>query len=80
MTRYVVQRGPCDYVAVDASSPRAAANRVVGDTRGVIVWYRARSSWASWADAEQGRTRYLGKIDERVVALLNRDASSERNE
>lgn len=70
MTRYVVQRGPGVYVVVQAPSPRAAACAVAGGTRGVIVWYRARASWASWADGVEGRTRYLGKVDDRVATLL----------
>lgn len=80
MTRYVVQRGPGDYVRVDASSPRAAVVKAAGDgTPGVIVWYRTRTGWASWADDAQSRTRYMGKVDERVDMLLDESPRTKTN-
>lgn len=73
MTRYVVQCGPGEYVPVEAPSPRAAAGTVAPGRHEIIVWYRTRCCWASWADGRPGRrTRYLGKVDERVAALLDR--------
>lgn len=74
MSRYVVQRGPGDYVVVYASSPRKAAREGAPGCGAAIVWYRARSSWACWAESPEGRTRYLGKVDERVAALLAEEA------
>ena len=77
MTRYVVQQGPGDYALVDAPSPRAAALHMAGRTKGVFVWYRARRSFGCWTDADHARTRYLGKVDPRVEALLASDEGVE---
>ena len=70
MSRFVVQGAPSSYVAIDAPSPRAAAMQVCQTTKNVIVWYRTRTGWASWTEGIGRRTRYMGKVDEHVAALL----------
>ncbi|MCU0693979.1 MAG: hypothetical protein MUF54_21525 [Polyangiaceae bacterium] len=70
MVRYVVQTPDGTFAVVDAPSPRAAAIAACATTDAVIVWYRTRHGWASWAETTGSRTRYAGKVDARVAALL----------